>query len=94
MLACACVYMDMHIHNVRLAFVNTLFPVTCPHHIYSTTLVNNIAIDNLKYFIYWASSIENSRSLQKCILASKLSESLGRLIVQWFTTDGFTTDDA
>ena len=33
------------------AFVNTLFPVTRPHHIYSTALVIIILIDNLKYVI-------------------------------------------
>ena len=33
------------------AFVNTLFPVTRLHHIYPTTLVIIILIDNLKYVI-------------------------------------------
>ena len=37
---------------IRPAFVNTLFPVTHPHHIYSTALVIIIEIDNLKYVIY------------------------------------------
>ena len=37
--------------NIRPAFVNTLFPVTCPHHIYSTALVIIIVIDNLKSVI-------------------------------------------
>ena len=36
---------------IRPAFVNTLFPVTRPHHIYSTALVITILIDNLKYVI-------------------------------------------
>ena len=36
---------------VRPAFVYTLFPVTRPHHIYSTTLVIIIVIDNLKQVI-------------------------------------------
>ena len=35
----------------RPAFVNTLFPVTRPHHIYPTALVIIILIDNLKYII-------------------------------------------
>ena len=35
----------------RPAFVNTLFPVTRPHDIYSTALVIIILIDNLKYVI-------------------------------------------
>ena len=83
MLACACVYMDMHIHNVRLAFVNTLFPVTCPHHIYSTTLVNNIAIDNLLFYIlgFFHRKLQKS---PKMYLDVQVSESLGRLIVQRF----------
>ena len=38
-------------HDLRPAFVNTLFPVTRPHHIYSTALVIIIVIDNLKYII-------------------------------------------
>ena len=33
------------------AFVNTLFAVTRLHHIYSTVLLINIVIDNLKYVI-------------------------------------------
>ena len=37
--------------HLRPAFVNTLFSVTCPHHIYSTALVIIIIIDNLKYVI-------------------------------------------
>ena len=37
--------------TIRPAFVNTLFPVTRPHHIYSTALVIIILIDNLKYVI-------------------------------------------
>ena len=41
--------------NLRPAFVNTLFPVTCPHHIYSTALVIIILIDNLKYIIIFIS---------------------------------------
>ena len=36
---------------VRPALVNTLFPVTCPHQIYSTALVIIIVIDNLKYVV-------------------------------------------
>ena len=83
---------EMHACALRPAFVNTLFPVTRPHHIYSTALVIIIVIDNLKYviiFIYigllpWKipKVSENvSRGVQ-------ISESLGRLIVQTFTTDG------
>ena len=37
--------------TIRPAFVNTLFPVTRPHHIYPTALVIIILIDNLKYII-------------------------------------------
>ena len=37
--------------QIRPAFVNTLFPVTRPHHIYSTALVIIILVDNLKYVI-------------------------------------------
>ena len=43
--------MTVHVQLVRPAFVNTLFPVTRPHHIYSTALVIIIVIDNLKYVI-------------------------------------------
>ena len=35
----------------RPAFVNILFPVARLHHVYSTTLVIIIVIDNLKYVI-------------------------------------------
>ena len=38
-------------HIVKPAFVDTLFPVTRPHHIYSTAMVIIIVIDNLKYVI-------------------------------------------
>ena len=36
---------------VRPTFVNTLFPVTRPHHVYPTALIIVISIDNLKYVI-------------------------------------------
>ena len=39
------------IFYIRPTFVNTLFPVTRPHHIYSTALVIIIVIDNLKYIV-------------------------------------------
>ena len=75
--------------SFRPAFVNTLFPVTRPHHIYSTALVIIILIDNLKYviiFVYvwflpWKISevFENASGVQ-------VSKALGRLIVQIFTT--------
>ena len=76
--------------KVRPAFFNTLFPVTRPHHIYSTALVIIIVFDNLKYaiiFIYvwflpWKipEVFENG---SRC--PSKQNQ--GRLIVQTFTTD-------
>ena len=64
--------------QLRPAFVNTLFPVTLPHCIYSAALVIIILIDNLKYiiiFVYvwflpW--KIPNSRSFQKLHLGVKL----------------------
>ena len=43
--------LQVSILPIRPAFVNTLFPVTRPHHIYSTALVIIILIDNLKYVI-------------------------------------------
>ena len=69
------------------AFVNTLFSVTRLHHIYLTALV--ILIDNLKYviiFVYvwflpWKIP-EVSKNTSRC--PSK--QTLGRLIVQTFTT--------
>ena len=61
--------------HIRQAFVNTLSPVTRPHHFYSTTLVIIILIDNLKYVIIFVyvlvSSMENSISFRKCISVSK-----------------------
>ena len=39
------------LYSIRPAFVNTLFPVTRPRHIYSTALIIIILIDNLKYVI-------------------------------------------
>ena len=39
------------VKKLRPAFVNTLFPVTRPHHIYPTALVIIISNDNLKYII-------------------------------------------
>ena len=35
--------------TLRPAFINTLFLITRPHHIYSTALVIIILIDNLQY---------------------------------------------
>ena len=79
--------------HVRPAFVNTLFPVTRLHHIYSTALVISIAIDNLKYVIifiirailgFFHGKFQKS---PKMYLGVQVSESLGRLIiVQTFTT--------
>ena len=54
---CLVGHISFHIHIgicmviVIPAFVSDLFPVTCLHHIYSTTLVIIIVIDNLKYVI-------------------------------------------
>ena len=71
---------------IRPAFGNTLFPVTHPHHIYSTALVIIILIDNLKYvvsvwFLPW-----KILEVLKMYLGVQVSKTLGRLIVQTFTT--------
>ena len=76
----------------RPAFVNTLFPVTRLHHIYSTTLVIIIVIDNLKYVIIFINYIfgffhGKFQKSPKMYLGVQVSESLGRLIVQMFTID-------
>ena len=91
---CSMEIMPMTTHDqctFRPAFFNTLFPVTRPHHIYSTALVIITVIDNLKYviiFIYILGFFHGKfQKSPKMDLGVQVSESLGRLIVQTFTTD-------
>ena len=77
--------------HIRPAFVNTLFPVTSPHHIYSTALVIIILLDNLKYiiiFVYvWFLPWKILEVyVPKMHLGVQVSKTLGRHIVQTFTT--------
>ena len=70
------------------AFVNTLFPVTCLHHIYLTTLVIIILIDNLKYviiFVYVWFLPWKIPQVSENTLGVQVSKTLGRLIVQTFS---------
>ena len=71
-------------HESLTAFVNTLFPVTRPHHIYPTTLVIITVIDNLKNIIIFICFFFRGKfqKLPKCI-SVKVSKSLGRIIVPW-----------
>ena len=51
MLMMPCYTQALIVFNIRSALVNTLFPITRPHHVYSIALVIIIVIDNLNYII-------------------------------------------